>query len=149
MLFSFFFSDLTRWGHNNFGSLKEWNILIKRKFLCHFIFGVKIVQKGASEIQTKCNFNNFQSNYSIANGLKSFKQLDHFSTSRQSLQHHKKIKKTQLGLQWTSEGLHRTTSLTMSICASRDMVAPGHVLWTAVEWCKCSISFRYVIFQDC
>ena len=37
------------------------NIPIKRKFLCHFIFGFKIVQKGAGEIQAKYNFKNFPS----------------------------------------------------------------------------------------
>ena len=33
----------------------------KEKILCYFIFGVKIVQKGASEIQTKYTINNFPS----------------------------------------------------------------------------------------
>ena len=49
----------------------------------------------------------------------------------------------------SSEGLRRSTLLTMPMSASRAMVPPGYILWTAVELCKCSISFRYVIFQNC
>ena len=41
-----------------------------RKILCHFIFWVKIVQKGAGEIQVKYNFKNFPSKQLIFRWVK-------------------------------------------------------------------------------
>ena len=59
----------------------------KRHFLCDLIFGVKIVHKSASEIQAINDFNNFPLKPLIFKRNKSFKQLDHFTTTRQILQH--------------------------------------------------------------
>ena len=65
----------------------------KEKILRDFIFGVKMVQNGAGEIKANINSTTFHQNYSFSDGLRNFKQLDHFSTTRQSLQHQKNEKK--------------------------------------------------------
>ena len=56
--------------------------------LCDFIFGVKIVQKGAGEIQAKYNFNNFPSKLLIFRWVKKFQAtgslLNNLTTTSQS-----------------------------------------------------------------
>ena len=140
------FTDLTRWDHTNFGSALERYIPIKRKCLCHFIVGVKIIQRGAGEIQAKYNFDSFP-----FKKLKSFKQLDHFSTTRQSLQHKQMRKKTATTPENISpvRGSVRRFRSPCSNALPEQRWPPVAFLWTAVEMCKCSINFRYVIFQNC
>ena len=95
------------------------------QILRDFIFWVKIVQKGAGEIQAKYNFNNFPSKLLIFRWVNNFKQLDHFSTTLQSLQQQENKKKRLPGVRehCSSEGVCRATSLAMLRCASSATMA--------------------------
>ena len=69
--FLILFSDLRRWDHNNFGSLKIKHSDKEKKVVWLYIWGQNRT-RGAGEIRAKFNVNNFASNPLIFRSIKKF-----------------------------------------------------------------------------